>query len=113
MHNFVKMKSINIKLDTIVSEVIPGLCTKFGQKRTIGGAINIEKPSDAKVDRICTKFGELSLEALPRPGVEFRDVWSQWAWFITTQKFSKVNAFWPITPTPYVAHSKTLYPWIP
>ena len=77
-----------MKLETIVSEVNPGRCAKFDKNRPIGGAINREKSSDVKVDRIRTKFGEPDLEAVPRPGVKFRDVWSQWAWFITTQTFS-------------------------
>ena len=78
-HNFVKVRAINIKLESIVSEVNPGLCAKFRKNRPIGGATNTEKSGDVKFYRIRTKFGERDLEALTRPGVKFRDVWSKWA----------------------------------
>ncbi|MDF4265007.1 hypothetical protein P3454_26410, partial [Vibrio parahaemolyticus] len=75
LHILVKVKPINIKLDSLVSEVDQRLCAKFGENRPIGGAINTETSSDMEIDWIRTKFGQHDVESLPRPAVKFSDVW--------------------------------------
>ena len=58
---FVKVKAINIKLWSLVSEVSQRLCANFGANGSIGGAINREPSNNMKVDRICMKIGDKNL----------------------------------------------------
>ena len=79
LHIFVKVKAIDMKLKTLLSDVNQRLCAKFGANWAIGGAINTVISSDKKVARIHRKFGERDLEFLPSPAIKFCYVWSKWA----------------------------------
>ena len=74
LHIFVKVKGINMKLESLLSVVTQRFCTKFGANWATGGAINTVISSDTKVAWIRTKFGERDLESLPSPAVKFSHV---------------------------------------
>ncbi len=94
LHILVKVKAINLKLESLVSEVNQRLCAKFGANWPLAGAINRETSSDMKVDQICTKFGECDAESLLRPVVKFSHVWSKWAWLVAIHTLSLSHFQW-------------------